>query len=210
MPISPIFAIFAQFAHPYGPPHGLGSSFLGTSRCVKYSCIDFRWDIENFFIFFFIIFCQISQFLLFLHILRILRTPIGHSMASVHHVWVQTGVWSIVALISGEISKTFSFFFIIFCPISQFFPFLHILRILRTPMGHPMASVHHVWVQAGVWSIVALISGEISRTFSFFFIIFCPFPNFCHFCTFCAFCAPLWATPWPRFIMFGYKQVCEV
>ena len=53
-------------------------------------------------------------------------------------------------------------------PSSQFLPFLHILRILRTPMGHPMASVHHVWVQAGVWSIVALISGEIARTFSFF------------------------------------------
>ena len=112
-----IFAHFAHFAHPHRPPHGLGSSFLGTSWCVKYSCIDFKWDIENFFLFFslfFAHFCPFSQFLPFLHILRILRTPMGHTMASVHHVWVQAGVWSIVALISGEIARTFSFFFIIF------------------------------------------------------------------------------------------------
>ena len=51
-PIFAIFAHFAHFAHPYRPLHGLGSSCLGTSRCVKYSCIDFRWDIKKIFIFF--------------------------------------------------------------------------------------------------------------------------------------------------------------
>ena len=42
-PIFPAFKLlFLTFVHSHGPPHGLGSSLLGTSWCVKYSCIDFR------------------------------------------------------------------------------------------------------------------------------------------------------------------------
>ena len=79
-PIFINFAIFAHFAHRYRPPYGLGSLFLGTSCCVKYSCINFKWDIEIFFIF-----CPLFQFWPFFQISRILHTPMGHPMASVHH-----------------------------------------------------------------------------------------------------------------------------
>ena len=65
---------------------------------------------------------------------------------------------------------------------------------LCTPMGHPMVLVHHFWVKVGVWSIVALIAGKISRNFSFFFIIFCPFlpifPIFAIFAHFAHFAHP--------------------
>ena len=66
---------------------------------------------------------------------------LDHPMASVHNFWVQAGMWSIVALISDKISRTFFIFFHYFLPISQFLPFLHILCILRTPMDDPSSPV---------------------------------------------------------------------
>ena len=161
--------------------------------------------------YYFLPICPFSQFLPFLLILRILRTPMGHPMALVHHFWVQAGVWSIVALISSEISRIFSFFFIIFCPFLPFCPisaifahFAHFAHPYGPPHGLGSSFLGTSWCVK--YSCIDF-KWDIENFFIFFHYflpIFAHFPNFCHFCTFRAFCAPLWTTPhhlWPQFVV---------